>query len=76
MNYFSINYALKNDKNLIDSIEYIKIKLFKSKEEMQKVIDIIIEDYLKMYGFIIGIRTGFFNYYEDVSNYNENYFND
>jgi hypothetical protein len=29
-----------------------------------------------MYGFIIGIRTGFFNYYEDLSNYNEDYFND
>jgi len=76
LNYFSINYALKNDKNLIDSMEYIKTKLFKSKEEMQKVIDLIIEDYLKMYGFIIGIRNEFFNYYEDLSNYNENYFND
>ena len=76
LNYFSLNYALKNDKNLIDSIEYIKTKLFKSKEEMQKVIDLIIEDYLKMYGFIIGIRSGFFNYYEYLSNYNEEYFND
>ena len=76
LNYFSINYALKNNKNLIDSIEYIKTKLFKSKEEMQKVIDLIIEDYLKMYGFIIGIRSGFFNYYENLSNYNEDYFND
>ena len=76
LNYFSLNYALKNDKNIIDSIEYIKIKLFKSKEEMQKVVDLIIEDYLKIYGFIIGIRSGFFNYYEDLSNYNEDYFND
>jgi len=31
---------------------------------MQKLIDIIIFDYLKFFGFISGIRNEYFNYYE------------
>ena len=76
LNYFSFNYAIKNNKSLFDGIEYIKTKLFNSKEEMEKCIDIIINDYFKMFGFITGIRNGFFNYYEDLDNYYEFYFNE
>ena len=41
---------------------------------MQKVIDIIIEDYFKFFGFITGIRNGYFNYYDSLETYNEYYF--
>ena len=76
LNYFSINYILNNDdKNLYDAMEYIKQKLFKSKEELDKVINLIIDDYYRMYGFILGIRNGYFNYYDSLDNYNEIYFN-
>ena len=76
LNYFILNYTLNNNKNIIDTIEFIKINLFKSKEEMQKVIDLIIDDFFKMFGFILGIRNGYFNYYDSLDNYNEIYFND
>jgi hypothetical protein len=40
---------------------------------MQKLIDIILNDYYKMFGFIIGIRNEYFNYY-DLHEYNNIYF--
>ena len=75
LNYFCFNYALNNNKNIYEAIEYIKNNFFKSKEEMEKTIEIIINDYFKMIGFIIGIRNGYFNYYDSLENYNEIYFN-
>ena len=76
LNYFSFNYAIINNKSLYDGIEYIKAKLFNTKEEMEKTIDLIINDYFKMFGFITGIRNGYFNYYEYLESYNELYFNE
>ena len=76
VNYFSFNYAIKNNKSLFDGIEFIKTKLFNSKEEMEKCIDIIINDYFRMFGFITGCRNGYFNYYEYLDSYNELYFNE
>ena len=75
LNIFCFNYSLINKINIIDSINIIKNKLFNSKDIMQKVIKIILNDYYKMFGFIIGIRNEYFNYY-DISNYNYIYFND
>ena len=75
VNYFSFNYAIKNNKSLFDGIEFLKT-LFNSKEEMEKCIDIIINDYFRMFGFITGIRNGYFNYYEYLDSYNELYFNE
>ena len=46
-------------------INYIKDNLFKS---MQKLINIIIQDYFKMLGFIIGIGNEYFNYIIKASN--------
>ena len=76
LNYFILNYTLNNNKNIMDTIEFIKINFFKSKEEMQKVIDLIIDDFFKMFGFILGIRNGYFNYYDSLDNYNDIYFNE
>ena len=74
INILFMTYSLKNNKNIIDSIEYFKNNLFKSKEEMQKLIDIIIFDYLKFFGFISGIRNEYFNYYEDLGLYTNFYY--
>ena len=75
INNFCFYYAIKNKTNINSSIDFIKMNLFKSKSEMQNIINLILEDYYKMYGFIIGIRNEFFNYY-DLLNYNFIYFND
>ena len=71
---FEFLYSLKNYKNIIDSIEYFKNNLFKSKEETQKLIDIIIFNNLKFFGFISGIRNEYFNYYEDLGLYIDFYY--
>ena len=76
LNYFSFNYAINNNKSLFDGIEYIKTKLFNSREEVEKCIDLIINDYFKMFGFLTGIRNRYFNYYEYMQTYNELYFNE
>ena len=78
LNFFCFNFALTNKNNKADinsAIIFVKDILFKSRDEMQKVINIILNDYYKMFGFLIGIRNEYFNYYE-LNNYNFIYFND
>jgi len=75
LNFFSFNYALKYKTDINTAIQFIKDNLFNSKDEMEKIIKIILDDYFQMYGFIIGIRNEYFNYY-DITNYNYIYFND
>ncbi len=75
MNSFCFNYALNNNTNINEAIEFMKKNLFPSKKDLNKIILIILEEYYKFFGFIIGIKTGYFNYYE-ISNYNYIYFND
>ena len=75
INFFCINYALNNKCDINTAIDKIKNTLFKSKKEMESIINIILNDYFKMFGFIIGIRNEYFNYYE-LENYNFIYFND
>jgi hypothetical protein len=53
----------------------VKNNIFRTKDEMQKLIDLILNDYYKMFGFIIGIRNEYFNYY-DLHGYNIIYFSD
>ena len=75
INSFCFNYALNKGTDYINAIEYIKNNLFRSKKEMNQIIQIILEEYCKFFGFVIGIRNGFFNYYE-LNNYNFVYYND
>ena len=75
LNFFCVNYALKNNIDINTAIDVVKSQLFKSEKEKQNIINLILNDYYKLFGFIIGIRNGYFNYY-DVSNYNFIYFND
>ena len=75
INWFCFNYAMNNNTNLINAVEFVKKNLFRSKEEMDKVIKIILEQYCNFFGFVLGIRNGFFNYYE-INNYGYIYFKD
>ena len=75
LNFFSINYALINKTDINSSINFIKNRLFNSKEDMQEIITLILNDYYRMFGFILGIRNEYFKYY-DIGNYNYIYFND
>ena len=74
LNSFCFDYALRNKTNINDAIKYVKNNIFRTKDEMQKLIDLILNDYYKMFGFIIGIRNEYFNYY-DLQGYNIIYFN-
>ena len=64
LNTFILKHSLKAGNSFFESINYIKTKLFNSKEEIEKVVDIIIFDYFKFFGFITGIRNELFKYYE------------
>ena len=75
LNSFCFNYAINHNTNINDALEYVKKNLFRSKKEMNNLILIILEEYYKYYGFIMGIKTGYFNYYE-VESYYFIYFND
>ena len=72
INYFCINYAIKNNCDLIDAIKFFK-NFFESEEEMELFIDIIIKNYFKLFGFISGIKNNYFNYYGLMNYYSIKY---
>ena len=74
INYFCFYYAFNNDSNIINSIEFFKQNFFESKNQLQSLIDIILNDYFKLYGFISGIKNGFFKYYDSMNIYLVYYF--
>ena len=76
LNIFIMKYSLKNNKTIIDSMEYIKTKLFNSKEEIEQIKEIIFHDYSKFFAFISGIKNESFLYYDGLRNYNKIYFKD
>ena len=79
INFFCFNYSFKNNCSLIDSIQFFKTKLFNSKEEIEKleiIIDRILIDYFRFFGFLAGSKNNFFNYYEGLNNYPYIYYND
>ena len=79
INFFCFNFAFKNDCSLNDSILYFKTQFFNSKEEiekLEKVIDKILIDYYRFFGFLAGSKNNFFNYYEGLNNYPYIYYND
>ena len=75
INSFCFNYAINNNTTLNNAVEFVKNNLFHSKEELNQIIKIILEQYCNFFGFVFGIRNGFFNYYE-INNYNYIYFKD
>ena len=76
LNFFCFNYANDNKCSLFDSLKYVKKNFFDSEDDIKKLIDIILKDFLKTFAFITAARNGYFNYYESLSNYHNIYFKD
>ena len=75
INYFCFNYSIKNSCSLMDSIYYCKQNFFGKEEDINKFVDIVMNDYFKFFGFIGGIKNNFFRYYDFMDNYPFNYIN-
>jgi hypothetical protein len=77
LNSFCFNYSFNNNNcKLIDAIQYFTQNFFESKNQVDEFIDIIKKDYFKLFGFIVGAKNNYFNYYNNVNNYNIKYFRD
>ena len=59
----------------MESINYYKKNFFDSQEQIENLIDIILNDYCKYFGFICGCHNNFFNYYDRVNDYFKLYIN-
>ena len=76
INYFCFYYSFNNKSSIINSIEFFSKNFFESKNQLENLIDIILNDYFKFFGFISGIKNGFFNYYDYMNIYPTIYFLD
>ena len=76
INFFCFNFALKNNCSLINSINYFKLNFFNSKGEINLLVDKILYDYFRFFGFLAGCKNNFFNYYDSLNDYPSIYFND
>jgi hypothetical protein len=77
LNSFCFNFSFNNnDCKIIDAIQYFTQNFFESKNQVDEFIDIIKKDYFKLFGFIAGAKNNYFNYYNNVNNYNIKYFRD
>ena len=74
INYFCFYYAFNNKLKIINSIEFFKITFFESQAQLEILINIILNDYFKLFGFISGIKNEFFNYYKSMESYSKIYF--
>ena len=74
LNYFCYYYSLENNCSLIESIKYFKSNLFKNQNEINLFVELIINDYYKLFGFIGGGKNGFFKYYGNIDYYFVEYF--
>ena len=69
MNYFCFNYSLNNNCSIYESIQIFIKNIFISENEVQILTNLLINDYFKFYGFISGIKNGYFNYYDSLIYY-------
>ena len=67
MNSFCFNHSLINNCTLLDSINFFKKTFFDSQEQVENLVDIVLKDYYKFFGFICGCKNCYFNYYEKAS---------
>ena len=74
INSFCLNYCFNNEKTLIDAIQFFKNKFFESPKQLEKFIEILLKDYTKLFGFIAGTKNNYFNYYDNLNYYSNEYF--
>ena len=64
MNSFCFNYAFSKNCTLIEAIQYFKTTFFESQDQIELLVDMLLKDYFKLFGFIAGVKNNFFNYYD------------
>ena len=69
INNFCFNYSFINNCSLLESINIFKKSFFESQEQVENIVDIILKDIFKFFGFICGIKNNYFNYYENIYSY-------
>ena len=74
MNTFCFNNSFIKGCTLIDSVKFFKEKFFDTKEQVEQFINIVLKDYFKLFGFIVGAKNNYFNYYESLYIYSNIYF--
>ena len=67
MNTFCINYSITNNCTLLDAVYFFKKTFFESQEQVEKLVDVVLKDYYKFFGFLCGCKNSYFNYYEKAS---------
>ena len=76
INFFCFSYANLNKCTIFDAIEFAKNNFFNSKDDINRLINIILRDFFRMLGFLTATRNGYFNYYNNLGSYNYAYFVD
>ena len=74
LNGFCFNYAFNNNCTLVQGIQYFKKSFFESQNQVDILVDILLKDYFKLFGFIAGAKNNYFNYYDSVVIYSNLYF--
>ena len=74
INAFCFNHSFNKNCSIIDSIKFFQKNFFESQKDVKQFIDIILNDYFKLFGFIAGIKNNFFNYYDTLIAYSNIYF--
>ena len=64
MNAFCFNYSFQNKCPILESINFFKKNFFESQEQIEKFVEIVLKDYYKLFGFLIGCKNNFFKYYD------------
>ena len=69
INGFCFNNSFINNCTLLESINYFKTNFFESQKQIEDLVDIILNDYFKFFGFISGCQNNFFKYYDRLEDY-------
>ena len=76
INYFCYYYSFNNNFSIYESIQIFKKNFFDSEKKLEIFVNILLNDYFKLFGFISGILNGFFNYYDSMNMYVRYYFSE
>ena len=64
INSFCFNYSFLHNCTILESLNFFKQNFFESQEQVNKFVNIILKDYYKLFGFLVGCKNNFFNYYD------------